>query len=110
MNAPLSSKTLSRRATVETTVFQSGNGQAVRIPKEFQFSTKHVEIRREGQALVLRPVAMTAAEVLIDLPALSEREAHAFDLAMADLDNQPPLDEPEDARASGATAARRKAR
>lgn len=37
-----------------TTVFQSGNGQAVRLPKEFQFSSKTVEIFRRGNEVVLR--------------------------------------------------------
>jgi antitoxin VapB len=36
-------------------VFKSGNSQAVRIPKEFQLTSDEVEIRRRGDALVLRP-------------------------------------------------------
>lgn len=35
-------------------VFQSGNSQAVRLPKEFRFSSKEVEIFRRGNELVLR--------------------------------------------------------
>lgn len=35
-------------------VFQSGNSQAVRLPKEFRFSVDEVEIYREGDAVVLR--------------------------------------------------------
>ena len=110
MNAPLSGRTLRSRQVIETTVFQSGNSQAIRIPKEFQFNTKRVEIAREGRSIVLRPMAMTAAEALADLPALSEAEVQAFDLAMADLDDLPPLDEPEDAPPKPAAAKRRKAR
>jgi antitoxin VapB len=36
-------------------VFQSGNSQAVRLPKEFRLDTDEVEITREGDALILRP-------------------------------------------------------
>ena len=110
MNAPIPAKALRSRSVVTTTVFQSGNSQAIRIPKEFQFHTKQVEILREGKTIVLRPMAMTAAEALADLPALSKAEAHAFDLAMADLDDLPPLDEPDDTLPKPAAAKRRKTR
>ena len=80
---------------VETTVFQSGNSQAVRIPKEFQFHTKRVEIVQEGRTIVLRPLAMTAAEALADLPPLSDQEGQDLDKAMGYLDDDLlPLDEP----------------
>ncbi len=36
-------------------VFQSGNSQAVRLPKEFRFNVDRVEITQEGDALILRP-------------------------------------------------------
>jgi antitoxin VapB len=36
-------------------VFQSGNSQAVRLPKEFRLSVDYVEITQEGDALILRP-------------------------------------------------------
>lgn len=36
-------------------VFQSGNSQAVRLPKEFRFDVDEVEVSREGDALILRP-------------------------------------------------------
>jgi antitoxin VapB len=35
-------------------VFKSGNSQAVRLPKEFRFSVKEVEIYRRGREVVLR--------------------------------------------------------
>jgi antitoxin VapB len=41
-------------------VFKSGNSQAVRLPKEFRLDVDQVEISREGDALVLRPVAAPA--------------------------------------------------
>ena len=36
-------------------VFQSGNSQAVRLPKEFRLEVEEVEIAREGDAIILRP-------------------------------------------------------
>ena len=38
----------------KTKVFRSGNSQAVRIPREFQFDTDEVEIERRGDEIVLR--------------------------------------------------------
>ena len=37
-----------------TKVFRSGNSQAVRIPREFQFRSKEVDISRRGDEIVLR--------------------------------------------------------
>ena len=50
-----------------TRVFKSGNSQAVRIPKKFQFKSKRVEIERRGNEVVLRekPVGMERAFHLI---------------------------------------------
>lgn len=36
-------------------VFQAGNSQAVRLPKEFRFNVERVEITQEGDAIILRP-------------------------------------------------------
>jgi antitoxin VapB len=38
-------------------VFQSGNSQAVRLPKAFRFACKELEIYRRGDEVVLREVA-----------------------------------------------------
>jgi antitoxin VapB len=35
-------------------VFKSGNSQAVRLPKDFRFRSKEVEIYRRGDEVVLR--------------------------------------------------------
>jgi antitoxin VapB len=94
MNARIPSKALQPHSPVETTVFQSGNSQAIRIPKEFQFNTKRVEIFRQGKSIVLRPLATTAAEALADLPALNAVEGCALDQAMRQLEDLLPLDEP----------------
>lgn len=47
-----------------TRVFQNGNSQAVRIPREFQLDVSEVEIFRRGDELVLRPKRQNLAEVL----------------------------------------------
>lgn len=52
-------------------VFQSGNSQAVRLPKEFRLNVEQVEIFRRGNELVLRasPVdGTTVFDTLADLP------------------------------------------
>lgn len=54
-----------------TTVFKSGNSQAVRLPKDFQFNVSEVEIFRRGDEVVLRrvPDSLAAAfELLASLP------------------------------------------
>lgn len=53
-------------------VFQSGNSQAVRLPKEFRLDVDQVEIFRQGNDIVLRQVPTSAAavfDVLVALPA-----------------------------------------
>ena len=45
-------------------VFQSGNSQAVRLPKAFRFSSKEVEIFRRGNDVVLREKPGSLAELL----------------------------------------------
>lgn len=94
MSARIPSKAMQPHSPVETTVFQSGNSQAIRIPKEFQFHTKRVEIFREGKSIVLRPLPTTAAEALDDLPPLNAAEGRALDQAMEHLDDLLALDEP----------------
>lgn len=51
-------------------VFQSGNSQAVRLPKEFRFDVEEVEILRRGEEVILRPVALSGAAVFDALAAL----------------------------------------
>lgn len=36
-------------------VFTTGRSQAVRLPKEFRFTTQEVYIERKGNAVILRP-------------------------------------------------------
>jgi antitoxin VapB len=44
-----------RQMTRYARVFQSGNSQAVRLPKEFRLDVERVEVSREGDAIILRP-------------------------------------------------------
>lgn len=53
-------------------VFQSGNSQAVRLPKEFRFSTDQVEIFRRGDEVILRERPSSALTIFIALSQLSE--------------------------------------
>ena len=36
-------------------IFMNNRSQAVRLPKEFQFATKEVFIRKEGEEVILSP-------------------------------------------------------
>lgn len=56
----------------QTTVFQSGNSQAVRLPKEFRFKSKTVEIFRRGDEVVLRDKARNLGDLIKHLPLLGE--------------------------------------
>ncbi|MGD9774918.1 antitoxin [Diaphorobacter sp.] len=52
-------------------VFQSGNSQAVRLPKQFRVNVGQVEIFRQGDDIVLRQTPPTAAvvfDLLTELP------------------------------------------
>ena len=54
---------MARAARSETTpnarvkLFTNGRSQGVRLPREFRFEGKEVAIRKEGEAVVLEPVA-----------------------------------------------------
>ncbi len=51
-------------------VFQSGNSQAVRLPKEFRFDVDEVEIFRRGDEIVLRAVTPSATAIFDALAKL----------------------------------------
>ncbi len=55
-----------------TTVFKSGNSQAVRLPKDLQFSDREVEIIKRGDELVLRPVPKNLSQAYDLLATLPE--------------------------------------
>ena len=54
-----------------TRVFMSGNSQAVRIPKEFQFDVDEIEIFKRGDEIILRKRQQNLAEafnILASMP------------------------------------------
>ncbi len=56
----------------KTRIFQSGNSQAVRLPKEFRFDVKEVEIFRRGEEVVLRKPTRNLRRALAILRALPD--------------------------------------
>ena len=69
-------------------VFQSGNSQAVRLPKEFRLNVEQVEIFRRGDEIVLRAAPIDASGIFDALVSL------AADF-MADGRDDPPPQERE---------------
>ena len=80
-----------------TTVFTSGNSQAVRLPKDFPFSTKQVTIERRGDEVVLREkkrsLGQSLREALADIAPLSDQEARAVDKALLAMREQGTLED-----------------
>ena len=44
-------------------VFQSGNSQAIRLPKEFRVNVSRVEIFRRGEDIILRERPLSAGSI-----------------------------------------------
>lgn len=53
-------------------IFMNNRSQAVRLPKEFQFKTQEVFIRKEGSDVVLSPRPTDWSSYLADTPVASE--------------------------------------
>ncbi len=53
-------------------VFQSGNSQAVRLPKEFRLNVDRVEIFRRGDEIVLRERPLNAVAIFDALASLPD--------------------------------------
>jgi antitoxin VapB len=53
-------------------IFMNNRSQAVRLPKEFQFSVQEVFIRREGKDIVLSPRPFDWSSYLAEGPVASE--------------------------------------
>jgi antitoxin VapB len=77
----------------QTTVFQSGNSQAVRLPKDFRFKSKTVEIFRRGNEVVLREKPRTLGELLGSLPPLTEEDARDIERVFANVRETRPAEE-----------------
>lgn len=52
-------------------IFMNNRSQAVRLPKEFQFQTQEVFIRKEGSEVVLSPHPFDWTTYLADAPVAS---------------------------------------
>jgi len=46
-------------------LFWSGRSQAVRLPKQYRFDAEKVSIRRQGNAIVLEPIANDWAWLIV---------------------------------------------
>ena len=57
---------------ITTRVFKSGNSQAVRIPKEFQFDVDELEILQRGDEVILRKKQDDLSDVLDIFEAFSD--------------------------------------
>ncbi|MEQ1602323.1 MAG: AbrB/MazE/SpoVT family DNA-binding domain-containing protein [Methylophilaceae bacterium] len=70
-------------------VFQSGNSQALRLPKEFRFKSKEVEIFQRGDEVVLREKRYTPADALEIFASLGA-DLFAGDFLQEDREDTPP--------------------
>ena len=52
-------------------IFMNNRSQAVRLPKEFQFDTREVYIRREGDEVILSPRPADWSAYLASAPVAS---------------------------------------
>jgi antitoxin VapB len=53
-------------------IFMNNRSQAVRLPKEFQFDTSEVFIRKEGNNVILSPRPLDWSSYFAEAPAASE--------------------------------------
>jgi antitoxin VapB len=53
-------------------IFMNNRSQAVRLPKEFQFKTQEVFIRKEGSDVVLSPRPTDWSSYFADAPVASQ--------------------------------------
>jgi len=53
-------------------IFMNNRSQAVRLPKDFQFHTREVFIRREGNEIILSPRPLDWSSYLSQGPVASE--------------------------------------
>ncbi len=53
-------------------IFMNNRSQAVRLPKEFQFNTQEVFIRKEGSDVILSPRPSDWSSYLAEGPVASE--------------------------------------
>ncbi|MGE5268738.1 MAG: antitoxin [Thiohalocapsa sp.] len=67
-------------------LFKNGRNQAIRIPREFEFSGNQVILRKEGLRLVIEPTRRKSlAELLDSWEPIDDEFPH--------IDDLPPLDD-----------------
>lgn len=71
-------------------LFWTGRSQAVRLPKEFRFEGEAVRIRRQGNAVILEPMAADWAW-LDGLPGTLDADAAQGALDRLDAQERPEL-------------------
>ena len=60
-------------------LFWNGRSQAVRLPREYRFEGGEVSIRRDGDKVILEPLAQQAAPVPLDADAVGDDVARRLD-------------------------------
>ena len=73
-------------------LFMNNRSQAVRLPKEFQFTAKEVYIRKEGSDVILSPKPGSWAEYFANHDPVSDEFMEIMKTRNEDL---PPLKEPD---------------
>jgi antitoxin VapB len=76
--------------TARAKLFKHGGSQAVRLPKEFRFEGDEVEVRRDGDKIVLTPIKRDLSDLWAKLDALNA----LCDEPFPDRPEQPPFPEP----------------
>ncbi|MFN8720541.1 MAG: antitoxin [Rhodospirillales bacterium] len=61
-------------------LFRHGRSQAVRLPKEFRLPGTEVRVSREGERIILEPIARSAADVAAVFADIDRLRAGADDL------------------------------
>jgi antitoxin VapB len=76
-------------------LFWTGRSQAVRLPKEFRFEGEEVRIRRQGNAVVLEPLASNHAKDWAWLDEIAGKFSGDFmaDREQPEMQERPALDE-----------------
>lgn len=70
-------------------LFMNGRSQAVRLPAEYRFAGKEVYIERQGDAVVLRPIAPSLGDWLAAFYAHHQPFPADF---LSDRQDEPPQD------------------
>ena len=73
-------------------VFWSGRSQAIRLPKEFRVSTDEVSIKRQGNRLILEPIA-DDWNWLVEFPGQLDADVVAAANEISAEEQRPALDE-----------------